>query len=103
MEEGNIKEYTLDDVSALFIYTERTVIKFNDGRSISKTETNISTFSSFVEYIISAKEFVKSEYPEFTVWMLEDNECIGCDEKYSCGTSGYCAPCWNERYGCEDL
>ena len=102
MEEGNIKEYTLDDVSALYVYTERSVIKFNDGKSVSRfTDECDSYFISFVEYITSANEFTRVQYPDHTLWILEG--CIACDEKYSCGSSGYCAPCWNERYGCEDL
>ena len=99
MEEGNIKEYTLDDVLALYIYIESSVIKFNDGKRC--TDKCDPYFISFVEYITSANEFTKIEYPDYTVWILEG--CIGCDEKYSCGSSGYCAPCWNDRYGCEDI
>ncbi len=101
MEEGNIKEYTLDDVSALYIYQTKSIIKFNDGRSC--TDECDPYFISFVEYITTANEFTKIEYPDYTVWILEGYTCIACDEKYSCGSSGYCAPCWNERYGCEDL
>jgi len=28
--------------------------------------------------------------------------CIGCDESIQCGANGYCAKCWNERFGCEE-
>ena len=33
----------------------------------------------------------------------ESNHCPGCDEELSIQANGYCASCWIERFGCEDL
>jgi hypothetical protein len=33
----------------------------------------------------------------------ESNHCPGCDEELVVRANGYCAGCWTERYGCEDL
>jgi hypothetical protein len=33
----------------------------------------------------------------------ESEHCPGCDEEITVGSNGYCASCWIERFGCEDL
>jgi hypothetical protein len=33
----------------------------------------------------------------------ESNHCPGCDEEITVGANGYCAGCWTDRFGCEDL
>jgi hypothetical protein len=33
----------------------------------------------------------------------ESNHCPGCDEELVVSANGYCASCWNERFGCEEL
>ena len=33
----------------------------------------------------------------------ESNNCPGCDEEITVGANGYCAGCWTDRFGCEDL
>ena len=49
--------------------------------------------TDYIEYLY------KLEYKD----LQETDGCIGCDERIECGADGYCAPCWNERYGCEDI
>jgi hypothetical protein len=33
----------------------------------------------------------------------ESEHCPGCDFEITVGANGYCASCWIERFGCEDL
>ena len=32
----------------------------------------------------------------------KESECISCGEIYGCGAAGYCAPCWQNVFGCDD-
>lgn len=33
----------------------------------------------------------------------ESNHCPGCDDELTVSANGYCASCWVDRFGCEDL
>jgi len=33
----------------------------------------------------------------------ESNHCPGCDEELVVRANGYCAGCWTERFGCEEV
>ena len=50
-------------------------------------------------------EIVKSPGPldmSFSPISHEDEECPGCGEEIIVGANGYCASCWQERFGCSD-
>lgn len=32
----------------------------------------------------------------------EDEECPGCGDEFNVGANGYCASCWQEKFGCDD-
>ena len=59
----------------------------------STTDTHIYDIPKLSDYQwkVSIREYEDT---------YDDEGCIGCGEEYSCGAGGYCAPCWEDRYGC---
>ena len=82
-------------------HTRKEFYSFDNKQSIFKI---LKESLAFPEWKDTDEIHVESEY----LYDLEYRDlqacegCIGCDAQIECGADGYCAPCWNERYGCDE-
>ena len=58
-------------------------------------ESELSDSTALIEHLLNDLEYKDLQ-------AVVEAGCIGCDESIQCGSNGYCAKCWNERYGCEN-
>ena len=87
-------------------HTRKEFYSFDNKQSIFKI---LKESLAYPEWKDTDEIHVESEHGSYIEHLydleyknLQETEgCIGCDEPIECGAQGYCAPCWNERYGCE--
>ena len=58
-------------------------------------ESELSDSTDLIEHFLNDLEYKDLQ-------AVAEGACIGCDEPIECGAQGYCAMCWNERYGYEE-
>jgi hypothetical protein len=59
------------------------------------------TYLSNNEYILP--NHLEDDVDKIIDDLYYDKEgCVGCGEDRYGGAAGYCAPCWNDVYGCEE-